>query len=301
MKLFITGATGYIGWNIANTFRRAGYQVWGLTRSEEKAVRLEKNEIIPVVGSLQNPEIFEDIAFESDVIIHTAIDYQADSAALDIQTVDLFNDIAKSSPQPKTLVYTSGVWVYGNSKGQPLTEQSHVDPAQAFFWLPEVEQKVLNSKNTNSLVIRPGIVYGRGGDLTSRWFEGANNGSFIRVVGDGQNHWPMVHVDDLAQGYLKAVQSDLDGEIINLVDPTHNTVMEMASAAAKAAGNIRQIEFVPVDEAVKEIGELAKALALDQIVDATKAHRLLNWQPKHKGFIPEVNIYYRAWKASRSK
>jgi nucleoside-diphosphate-sugar epimerase len=259
------------------------------------------SEIIPVIGNMQNPESFEDIACKSDVIIHTAIDYQADSAALDTQTVDLFIDIAKSSSQPKILVYTSGVWVYGNFNGQPLTEQSPVDPARAFFWLPEVEQEILNSENTNSLVIRPGIVYGKGGDLTSRWFEGASNGSFIRVVGDGQNHWPMVHVDDLAQGYLKAVQSNLDGEIINLVDPTHNTVMEMASAAAKAAGNIRQIEFVPVDEAVKEMGELAEALALDQIVDATKAHRLLDWQPKHKGFIPEVDIYYRAWKANRSK
>ena len=62
MNVFITGATGYIGWTVANTFRRAGYRVWGLTRSKEKANRLEKNEIVPVIGSLQKPDSFKSIA-----------------------------------------------------------------------------------------------------------------------------------------------------------------------------------------------------------------------------------------------
>ena len=74
----------------------------------------------------------------------------------------------------------------------------------------------------------------------------------------------------------------------------------MVSAAAKAAGNIRQLEFIPSDKAIVEQGEFASVLALDQVVDARKAHQLLDWQPQHKGFISEVETYFRAWRASRT-
>ena len=77
MKLFITGATGYIGFDVAKTIRRAGYEVWGLTSNIKKTSLLARNEILPITGSLQNPESFQRIAERSDVIIHTAIDYQA--------------------------------------------------------------------------------------------------------------------------------------------------------------------------------------------------------------------------------
>jgi nucleoside-diphosphate-sugar epimerase len=58
MKVFITGATGYIGFNVAQAYRRAGHEVWGLTRSEEKKKLLESNEVHPVIGSMQQPESF---------------------------------------------------------------------------------------------------------------------------------------------------------------------------------------------------------------------------------------------------
>ena len=109
----------------------------------------------------------------------------------------------------------------------------------------------------------------------------------------------MVHVDDLAQGYLRAAQSNAGGEVFNLVDASRATVMEMAGAAAQAAGNIRQLEFIPVDKASQEMGPMADALALDQLVDATKPRRLLGWQPKHQGFIAEVETYYMAWRAGQ--
>ena len=67
MKLFITGATGYIGFNVATTFRRAGYSVWGLTRSQEKASLLAGHEIQPVIGTLQEPDTFTALAAESEI------------------------------------------------------------------------------------------------------------------------------------------------------------------------------------------------------------------------------------------
>jgi nucleoside-diphosphate-sugar epimerase len=165
------------------------------------------------------------------------------------------------------------------------------------FWRPQIEEMVLEA---NGIVIRPGVVYGKSGGMTGLWFQGASNGSVVQIVGNGQNHWAMVHVDDLAMGYLQAIQSGLRAEAFNIVDSSSATVMEMASSAAKAAGNIKQIEFITIDKAEQQMGAMAEALAINQIVDNSKARRLLDWQPKHQGFIPEVETYYRAWKASQA-
>lgn len=299
MKLFITGATGYIGFNVATTFRRAGYEVWGLTRNQKKAQLLARNEINPILGSLQEPDSFKAVAAQSDVIIHAAIDYQTDTAGLDKATVQTLLEAARPSSEPKTLIYTSGVWVHGNSNGRPITEQMPPAPVQAVAWRPAVEQLVLNAAGVDGIVIRPGVVYGQSGGLTGLWFAAGSNSDLVQIVGDGYNHWAMVHVDDLAQGYLRAVQNGAGGQVFNLVDSSRSTVMQMAGAAAQAAGNTRPLEFIPLDKAAQEMGPLAEALALDQVVDATKATRLLNWQPKHKGFIAGVDTYFNAWRASQ--
>jgi nucleoside-diphosphate-sugar epimerase len=104
MKLFITGATGYIGFNVATAFRRAGYEVWGLTHNREKASLLARHEIQPVIGALQEPDTFTILAAESDVIIHTAIDYQANSETLDSMAVKELLSVTQQSADPQILI-----------------------------------------------------------------------------------------------------------------------------------------------------------------------------------------------------
>lgn len=299
MNLFITGATGYIGFSTTRAFRRAGYKVWGLTRSQKKARWLARNEIHPVIGSLQEPDTFTGIAAKSDVIIHAGVDYQADTAALDMATVQSLLNVARKFSDSKRIIYTSGTWVLGASNGQPLTEQSLLTPIQSVAWRPEVEQMILDTAGVRGLVIRPGVVYGRSGGMTGTWFEAAAKGKSLQIVGAGHNHWAMIHVDDLAQGYLQAAESRISGEVFNLVDASRATVLEMVGAAARAADHTPQFEFVPVDKAIQDMGALAEALALDQVVDAAKARRLLNWQPKHQGFVADADIYFKAWQASQ--
>ena len=130
------------------------------------------------------------------------------------------------------------------------------------------------------------------GGLTGRWF--AEPGA---VVGDGRNRWTMVHLDDLADAYVRAAESGLAGEIFNVTDRSRLTVLEMATAAARAAGYTGEIRPLPLTEARKTLGDFADALALSQHVDSGKAVRLLGWQPRHGGFLDEVEVFYRAWKA----
>lgn len=299
MKVFVTGATGYIGFNVAMAYRRAGHAVWGLTRSTEKARILERHEIRPVVGSMQAADRWQDAASACAVLIHAAVDYQADPFALDKQTVEFLLSLANRGPQPKTLIYTSGVWVYGDTRGTLVDETTPLAPPKMVAPRPATEQLVLSAGHVRGVVIRPGCVYGYQGGLTGMWFAGAFQEKNLSAVGDGGNRWTMVHADDLADAYRRVGESGLHGEVFNITDRSRWSVAEMLRAVVRVTGYTGKMQFVPVAEAAKGMGDFAECLALDQHVDARKAVRLLGWQPKHGGFVDDVETYFTSWKAAR--
>lgn len=295
MKVFITGATGYIGFNVAKALRRAGHRVWGLTRSEEKATKLAKNEITPVIGDMNNPDSYRDIAEQCSVLIHAAADYQNDTVELDRKTVDAFLRAGEKGASPKTVIYTSGCWVIGDTGDAIAYETTPLKPIEAVLWRPEHEELVLQAEHMKGLVVRPGCVYGKSGGLTGTWFDGATSES-LEVVGDGSNYWTMIHVDDLADAYVRLAESGLSAEVFNISDRSHLTVGEMAEAIAKTTGYDGKVRYVPVKESAQKMGAMAEALALNQYVDAGKAERLLNWRPKRRGFVDDMDLYFEAWK-----
>jgi nucleoside-diphosphate-sugar epimerase len=301
MKVFITGATGYVGFSVASAFRHAGHEVWGLTRSEEKARMLVQNEIHPVIGNMQKPESYSKTAEECSVLVHAAADLSGETVDLDRRTVETFLRASKAGARPKTVIYTSGVWVHGNTGDRLVDETSPLSPARLVAWRPAHELVVLEAGGLRGIVIRPGCVYGRQGGLTNSWFEDAYRGNALKVIGDGTNRWSMVHGDDLARAYVRAAASGLVGEIFNICDSSRSTVTEMARAAAWAAGYTGKIQYVPLKDAVKEMGPYAECLALDQHVDGSKAMRMLGWIPRHQSFVDGIETYFAAWKARQEK
>ncbi len=297
MDVFVTGATGYIGFAVATALRRAGHRVRGLARSEAKARRLAQAEIAPVTGDLADPKSYADVAADCAVLIHTAFDYSADGVAKDRTALETLLAAARRGTQPKTIIFTSGDWVYGDTGGRVVDETTPPRPPKLVAWRPAHEQLVLKATGARGMVIRPGDVYGGSGGLTGMWFAGPTAGKQPTVVGDGHNRVPMVHVDDLADAYVRAAESELAGEIFNLNDQSSSTMLELATAAARAAGFEGELRPTPLTEARKTMGDFADALALSQLVDARKATRSLGWQPRHLGFLHEVEAYYRAWKA----
>ncbi len=297
MNVFITGATGYIGFNIAQAFRRAGHQVWGLTRSTAKATVLEQQEIRPVIGSLQQPDSYKAVAEQCTVLIHCATDSQNDWAAVERQTIETLLAASQRGLQPKTLVYTSGSWVYGDTRGRIVDETTA--PVQFVIGAhrPDIEQLVLHATNVRGLVMRPAMVYGERGGMTGAWFAEASRDKALTIPGTGRNHMSMVHVEDLAQGYVRAVESNAKGEIFNFADHSRSTLRDVATAAARAAGFTGTVGFIPLSLAAKRMGLDAEAYSLDLLVNANKAHRLLGWEPTHYLFIDEVDTYFKAWRA----
>jgi nucleoside-diphosphate-sugar epimerase len=302
MNVFVTGATGYIGLNVAAAFRRAGHSVWGLTRSAQKAHILARHEVHPVEGSLQNPESWAAAARECSVLVHAAVDYQADTFQVDRRTVEFLISLGRQEGrQPKTLIYTSGVWVYGDTLGKRVDETSPLNPPGLVSARPDTERMVLEASDVRGIVIRPGCVYGYQGGLTGMWFNGAVAEKALRAIGDGRNQWAMIHADDLADAYVRAAERGLSGEVFNITDRSRNTVGEMLQAVADASGYQGETRCVPVAEAAAKMGPFAECLALDQHVDATKAVRLLGWQPRHAGFVDEAQTCFMAWQAAQPR
>ncbi len=297
MKLFLTGPTGYIGSAVGQAFRRAGYEVIGLVPDEKLLTILAMDEIQGVVGDLQDPESYRIYAEDADVLIHCAADYQHDWGKLDRQTMETLLAASQHGAHRKAVVFTSGAWVYGDTGGHAVTERATLSPGNLGSHRPEVEQLVIHAERARGLVIRPANVYGRREGMLRPWIEAAAQGRAPTVAGDGSNHWAMVHVDDLAMGYLQAVESSMTGEIFHFGDGSRYTVRELVDAVMQAAVFNGQAEYIPVDKARKSMGSNADAIILDQMLDSSKAEGLLGWKPRHTSFVEQAQTYFEAWKA----
>src|SRR5436189_5230536 len=101
MKVFITGATGYIGFAVSAALRRHGHRVWGLARNEAKAGRLARHEIAPVIANLADPKRYADVAAQWSVLIHTAFDYSAEGVAKDKLAIERLLEAGRDAQPPK--------------------------------------------------------------------------------------------------------------------------------------------------------------------------------------------------------
>lgn len=299
MDVFITGASGYVGGAAARALRRAGHRVFGLVRSEAKARALEAQEITPVIGDLADPTTYVGVAARCGVLIHAAFDGRSRGIPKDRAAVESLIEAGRRGSQPKTFIYTSGVWVHGDTRGALVDESSPLDPLPLVTWRPPHEALVLESDAVRGIVLRPACVYGGAGGMPGSWFAAAAEGVPPDVVGDGANRWALVHVEDLGEAYRLAAECGLRREVFCIVERSHETVGEMAAAAARAAGLSGEIRSLPLIDARKTMGAYADALAADQRIDGGKAERVLGWRSRHRGFVDEAESFYRAWRASR--
>lgn len=302
MKIFITGATGYIGFAVASNFAAKGHEVFGLVRSKEKSKKIAAAEIQPVIGTMNDPDSYSQAARSCQLFIHCAAEMSEQFHVLDRKTIETLLKIAAESELPRRIIYTSGVWLYGNTANTLVNEASDLNPPTLVIPRKETEKIVLNANRNKvgTLIIRPGCVYGETGGLTATWFDTANKYDSAHIIGDGHFRWAMVHVQDLADLYVRAGESYLTGEIFNATDRSRFTVLECAQAASHAAGKNGKVSAMPINEAAKTMGAFAECLTLNQHVDSSKATHLLNWQPRQGGFVDGIDRYFTAWKSLQS-
>lgn len=301
MRAFITGATGFIGSALVRELVAAGHEVTGLVRSQEKATALEKLGGRPVLGDLKQPETWRQAAAQSDAAVHAAFEYSAQTVDADRTAIATLLEAARSSATLRHVIYTSGIWVVGDTAGEVYEDAPTDHPAPLVAWRVEHERRVLEADGDQlaTAVVRPGMVYGHEGSLIARYFETAEKHGAAEHVGDGQNHLPMIHVDDLARFYRAVLEKKGRG-IFHAVDGVPVRMIEVARAASEAAGKRGEIRAVSPDDARKKVGGLVDALVLDQKILSRRAEEL-GWKPQRGAFVEEAGRSYEEWKASKAK
>lgn len=301
MKIFVTGATGFIGSAVAGALARSGHQVLGLTRANEKSRSLESLEVEPLIGNLDDRHVLAAAVSRCEVLVHCAAEYSQRYLELDRTAVETMLEEAERLVRPRLFIYTSGVWVYGETGDRRVDESDDVNPPEMVTARVENERMVLaaNQGSLRTLVMRPGCVYGGHGSLSAMWFQSAEQEGVAQFVGEGHQRWAMVHRDDLADAYIRAVESAEAGEVFNIVDRSRSSIRECAAAAGRALEKSGETRSIPVAVAAKKLGPMAECLALDQNVDSSKATRRLGWIPRHNGFADAAARYALSWRASR--
>lgn len=303
MRVFVTGATGYIGFAVAEAFRQAGHYVVGLVRSEEKALKLRKAEIMPVIGDLAKPETYLKAIKNAEVVVHCGFENSSNGVTIEGTAIGaLLEGTRSAGTSTRALIYTSGVWTTGNTGSKIADEASPKHPLDLVKWRLSIEERLFqaSSRHLRTVIISPGCVYGGSGSgsLTNMWFSSALDDGSVEIVGQGQNRWAMIHYRDLAQAYVLAVENELSSLVLNITDNSRNTVEEMALAVAYTAGIPNKIHLLSAKDSEKKHGKLTQGLLIDQQISNERATNLLGWHPRHKSFISDIDIYFQSWKAS---
>ncbi len=277
MRVFLTGATGYVGGAVALALSERGHEVTALVRPESDAKQLRERGVFIVAGDLRTlPELSETIAAH-DVLIHAAF-ASKDPVEQDRIAVETFTS------QRGFFIFTSGVWVLGNSNGKVLDEWAPLNPIPLVAWRPAHETMAL--AYGRGAVLRPGCVYGGKQSLLADWFAAADQRRPLKIVGEGNNRWAMVDLHDLADCFVRLVEQRVNG-IFHAVDDTRATLNECARTVVPS-GKI---------EHVRGEGPFAEALMANQIVSSEATRRKLGWTPR-RTFVNSVAEQWREWRAA---
>jgi nucleoside-diphosphate-sugar epimerase len=295
--VFLTGATGYIGSAVLDALARAGHDVTALVRSQSAAERLAHRTDKWIVGDLATPESYVQRAAGFDAYVHTAFEPSARGAEIDVAAVDALLALARQS-SAQVLVYTSGIWVLGSTPG--ADESAPVNPAALVQFRAGVERKVLDAAggSLRTVVIRPAIVFGGGRGIVGDLIKDAENG-VMRVVGSGENHWPLVYDRDLADLYARLLASPDAAGVYHASDDSTERVIDVVEAIASFAAQRPEIRFMPIAEARGKLGPYADAISLDQIVRSPRS-KALGWQPSLGSLVRNVPRLVEEWRNARN-
>ena len=287
MRVFLTGATGYIGSSIGRALRGAGHQVGGLARSAAAADALRVAGIEPFPGDLGDAPKLAASVTGADVIIHAgfprdAHDHPDRAISLDQAAVLAFRQAIAGTR--KRLIYTSGTAVLGDTGGRVVTEDEHPRTPPGMTWRRDLELTVLEA---GGMVIRPSLVYGRGGGgLLGMLIRDASARGYACYAEPGDNPLPVVHIDDLGQAYTLALQHATPGSVFNLAG-SQTTPAAVIQAIGRLIGARDHTRSLPEPAASQLVPYLA-LLHGSTPIDSTRARSVLGWRPQGPDILNDI-------------
>ncbi|HET7806442.1 MAG TPA: NAD-dependent epimerase/dehydratase family protein [Pseudolabrys sp.] len=293
MKIFITGASGYIGGSIAAALLSAGHQVSGLARSDNVAAALAKLGVTPVNGTLDDAEVLARAAHDADATVNAA------NAGHRAAAESMLKALAKTG---KTFLHTSGSSIVGTRARGELVEKVF-DEDTPFAPTPqraprvEIDKMVRSAAHNGvrSIVIAPSLIYGPGRGLNPHSIQVpwlirlAKKFGVPKHIGPGENRWSNVHIDDLIKMYALAIEKAPAGTFY-FAENGENSMREICEAIGRMLGQGGRTQAMTVEEAAGEwgAGPANDTMGSNSRVRATRARRELNWRPMGPSLIEEI-------------
>lgn len=293
MKIFMTGASGYIGGTVADALIKAGQSISGLARTEDAAARLRAHGIEPVRGDLSSHSVVRNAARAADAVLNCA---NADDGFV---VAAIIEGLAGSG---KAFLHTSGSSVVGDKAAGKLSPKIHhedtpLEPLPEKIQRVAVDRAVLASaaQGVRSVVLCPCLIYGQGRGAHSDSIQVPNlirqavKSGVPRYIGAGENIWSTVHIDDVAGAYLLALEAARAGSFY-FIENGEASLKSIVESIARLLGGKRSPESWSIDAAVTEWGPQAAWFSLggNSRVSAEKARKMLGWSPAGADLFYEI-------------
>ena len=294
MRVFVTGATGFIGSVVVKELIDAGHQVLGLTRSDAGARSLIYAGAEVHRGDLEDLESLHSGAAESDGVIHTAFDHDFSNfmanCEKDRRAIEALGSALTGSDRP--LIITSGAGMGSAIPGQPATEDvfnpNHPNPRKA----SELAGVSVSQKGVNVSVMRlPQVHDTVKQGLITPLIDLAREKGVSAYIGDGRNRWPAAHVLDVARLYRLAIEKHEAGARYHAVAEEGVPVREIAEVIGHGL-KVPVVSLSP-EEAAGHFGWLGMFVGLDMPASGAQTQKRLGWHPTGPGLIVDLkNMRY---------
>jgi nucleoside-diphosphate-sugar epimerase len=289
MRIFLTGATGFIGSAVLPKLLEAGHEVIGMSRSDEGARRLEAAGAKAHRGTLEDLASVRAGAEQAEAVIHTAFDHDfsrfVENCEKDRRVIGALGDALRGSDRP--LLITSGVGIGSPGHGQPAREDifddSHPNPRIA----SERAGNALLEAGLNVSVMRlPQVHDTEKQGLITPLVEIFRRNGVAAYVGDGRNRWAAGHRSDVALLYRLAIERKEPGARYNAVGEEGVEVRTIVETLARGLG-VTATSITP-DKAAEHYGWMAMFAAMDISASSAQTRETLGWRPEGPGLIADL-------------
>jgi nucleoside-diphosphate-sugar epimerase len=290
MRVFVTGATGFIGSAVVTEPIAAGHQVRGLCRSDEKAAALAEAGAEVVRGSLEDLDSLKDGVAGSDGVIHLAFNHDFSKFVAncedDRRVIQALGSALAGSNRP--LVVTSGTGMANTVPGQPATEDGAVVPSAMIPRAASEEAAVAAAADgVNVSVVRlPQVHDTVKQGLITYVIAMAREKGVCAYVGDGHNRWPAAHVLDVARLYRLAIERAEPGARYHAVAEEGVPLRDIAEVLGRRLK--LPVRSIAPDEAEAYFGWLALFAGLDAPASSAQTQKKLGWQPVGPGLLADL-------------
>ena len=292
MRVFVTGATGFVGSAVVQELLTAGHQVLGLVRSEASADKLSKTGAEVLRGNLSDLDSLRTGVAETDGVIHTAMNHDfsqfAANCAEEKLAVETMGAALQGSDRP--FLVTSGVAIL--SPGQVSTEAIPPKPPTQFPRASEWVAAQLAERGVNASIIRlPPSTHGAGDyGFVPILVKIAREKGLAAYIGEGANRWPAAHRTDAAVLYRLALEKAARGARYHVIAEEGVPFKQIAESIG--AGLNLPVQSLTPEEAQAHFGWFAMFTGLDCPSSSQQTRETLGWTPTHPGLIADMDEHY---------